>query len=35
VRLMTRLPILRNIPARLIAYGFWPVHPKKEKKPQP
>jgi 2-polyprenyl-6-methoxyphenol hydroxylase-like FAD-dependent oxidoreductase len=32
LRLMTRLPVLRNIPARLIAYGFWPVHLKKEKK---
>ncbi|HEX8138638.1 MAG TPA: FAD-dependent oxidoreductase [Pyrinomonadaceae bacterium] len=35
LRLMTRLPLLRNIPARLIAYGFWPVHPKKEKKARP
>ncbi len=26
VRLFLRIPVLRNIPARLIAYGFWPVH---------
>lgn len=26
VRLLTRIPVLRNIPARLIGYGFWPVH---------
>lgn len=32
LRLMTRLPVLRNIPARLIGYGFWPVHLKNEKK---
>ena len=29
LRLFLRIPILRNIPARLIAYGFWPVHLKK------
>jgi 2-polyprenyl-6-methoxyphenol hydroxylase-like FAD-dependent oxidoreductase len=29
VRLFLRIPVLRNIPARLIAYGFWPVHLKK------
>ncbi len=29
VRLFLRLPVLRNIPSRLIAYGFWPVHLKK------
>jgi 2-polyprenyl-6-methoxyphenol hydroxylase-like FAD-dependent oxidoreductase len=29
VRLILRVPILRNIPARLIGYGFWPVHIKK------
>jgi 2-polyprenyl-6-methoxyphenol hydroxylase-like FAD-dependent oxidoreductase len=33
LRLLLRLPILRNIPARLIAYGFWPVHLKKGTKP--
>lgn len=26
LRLILRTPVLRNIPARLIAYGFWPVH---------
>lgn len=31
MRLMLRAPVLRNIPARMIAYGFWPVHLKKEK----
>ncbi|HEX8143787.1 MAG TPA: FAD-dependent monooxygenase, partial [Pyrinomonadaceae bacterium] len=30
VRLMLRLPVLRNLPARLIAFGFWPVHLKKD-----
>ena len=29
VRLLLRVPVLRNIPARLIGYGFWPVHIKK------
>jgi 2-polyprenyl-6-methoxyphenol hydroxylase-like FAD-dependent oxidoreductase len=29
VRLILRVPFLRNIPARLIGYGFWPVHLKK------
>ncbi|HYY59507.1 MAG TPA: FAD-dependent oxidoreductase [Pyrinomonadaceae bacterium] len=29
LRLVLRIPILRNIPARLIAFGFWPVHLKK------
>ena len=29
LRLLLRTPILRNLPARLIAYGAWPVHPKK------
>lgn len=28
LRLLLRSPILRDIPARLIAYGAWPVHPK-------
>jgi 2-polyprenyl-6-methoxyphenol hydroxylase-like FAD-dependent oxidoreductase len=31
VRLILSVPVLRNIPARMIAYGFWPVHLKKEK----
>ena len=29
LRLLLRTPILRDLPARLIAYGAWPVHPKK------
>jgi 2-polyprenyl-6-methoxyphenol hydroxylase-like FAD-dependent oxidoreductase len=29
LRLILRIPVLRNIPARLIAYGFWPVHLRK------
>jgi hypothetical protein len=28
-RLLLRTPVLRNIPARLIAFGAWPVHVKK------
>jgi 2-polyprenyl-6-methoxyphenol hydroxylase-like FAD-dependent oxidoreductase len=32
LRLMLRIPVLRNIPARLIAFGFWPVHLKKNGK---
>jgi 2-polyprenyl-6-methoxyphenol hydroxylase-like FAD-dependent oxidoreductase len=34
MRLLLGLPVLRNIPARMIAYGFWPVHLKKEKESQ-
>ncbi|HEY6190309.1 MAG TPA: FAD-dependent oxidoreductase [Pyrinomonadaceae bacterium] len=30
LRLLLRVPGLRDIPARLIAYGFWPVHLKKD-----
>jgi 2-polyprenyl-6-methoxyphenol hydroxylase-like FAD-dependent oxidoreductase len=29
LRLLLRVPVLRNIPARLIAFGAWPVHVKK------
>ncbi len=29
LRLLLRTPVLRDMPARLIAYGAWPVHPKK------
>ncbi len=29
LRLLLRTPVLRDVPARLIAYGVWPVHPKK------
>ena len=29
LRLLLRTPVLRDVPARLIAYGAWPVHPKK------
>jgi 2-polyprenyl-6-methoxyphenol hydroxylase-like FAD-dependent oxidoreductase len=29
LRLLLRTPVLRDLPARLIAYGAWPVHPKK------
>ena len=29
LRLLLRTPLLRDLPARLIAYGAWPVHPKK------
>lgn len=30
LRLMLRVPVLRDIPARIIAYGFWPVHLRKD-----
>ncbi len=26
LRMLLRAPVLRNIPARIIAYGLWPVH---------
>ena len=26
LRLLTRVPVLRNLPARIIAFGVWPVH---------
>jgi 2-polyprenyl-6-methoxyphenol hydroxylase-like FAD-dependent oxidoreductase len=29
LRLLLRTPVLRDLPARLIAYGAWPVYPKK------
>ena len=29
LRILLRTPVLRDLPARLIAYGAWPVHPKK------
>jgi 2-polyprenyl-6-methoxyphenol hydroxylase-like FAD-dependent oxidoreductase len=29
LRLLLRTPVLRDVPARLIAYGAWPVYPKK------
>jgi len=29
LRLLLRTPVLRDVPTRLIAYGAWPVHPKK------
>jgi 2-polyprenyl-6-methoxyphenol hydroxylase-like FAD-dependent oxidoreductase len=32
LRLLPRIPILRDLPARLIAYGAWPVHVKCERK---
>jgi 2-polyprenyl-6-methoxyphenol hydroxylase-like FAD-dependent oxidoreductase len=32
LRLLPRIPILRDLPARLIAYGPWPVHVKGERK---
>jgi 2-polyprenyl-6-methoxyphenol hydroxylase-like FAD-dependent oxidoreductase len=32
LRLLLRTPVLRAVPARLIAYGVWPVHPKEPKK---
>jgi 2-polyprenyl-6-methoxyphenol hydroxylase-like FAD-dependent oxidoreductase len=30
LRLMLRVPVLRDIPSRLIAFGFWPVHLRKD-----
>jgi 2-polyprenyl-6-methoxyphenol hydroxylase-like FAD-dependent oxidoreductase len=32
LRLLLRAPVLRDVPARLIAYGVWPVRPKESKK---
>jgi 2-polyprenyl-6-methoxyphenol hydroxylase-like FAD-dependent oxidoreductase len=29
LRMLLRTPVLRDLPARLIAYGAWPVYPKK------
>src|ERR671917_187768 len=26
LRLLLRVPVLRNIPSRIVAFGFWPVH---------
>ena len=30
-RLVLRVPVLRDVPARLISYGAWPVYPRKSK----
>ncbi|HEX8775430.1 MAG TPA: FAD-dependent oxidoreductase [Pyrinomonadaceae bacterium] len=30
LRLMLRVPFVRDIPARIIAFGFWPVHLRKD-----
>ncbi len=30
--LLLRTPVLRDVPARLIAYGAWPVHPEEPKR---
>ena len=35
LRLFLRVPILRDVPARLIAYGAWPVHPKENPSVEP
>ncbi|HEV2912573.1 MAG TPA: FAD-dependent oxidoreductase [Pyrinomonadaceae bacterium] len=35
LRLILRLPVLRNIPARLIAFGFWPAHLRNGSKTSP
>jgi 2-polyprenyl-6-methoxyphenol hydroxylase-like FAD-dependent oxidoreductase len=32
LRLLLRTPVLRDVPARLIAYGAWPVRPKEPKR---
>src|SRR5215210_2338598 len=32
LRLLPRVPVLRNLPARLIAFGLWPVRVKSEGK---
>ena len=32
LRLLLRVPVLRDVPARLIAYGVWPARPKDEKR---
>jgi 2-polyprenyl-6-methoxyphenol hydroxylase-like FAD-dependent oxidoreductase len=32
LRLLLRTPVLRDVPARLIAYGAWPVHPKEPRR---
>jgi 2-polyprenyl-6-methoxyphenol hydroxylase-like FAD-dependent oxidoreductase len=32
LRLLSRVPILRDIPARIIAFGLWPAHVKSEGK---
>jgi 2-polyprenyl-6-methoxyphenol hydroxylase-like FAD-dependent oxidoreductase len=32
LRLLLRTPVLRDVPARLIAYGAWPVRPKGPKR---
>jgi hypothetical protein len=32
LRLLLRTPVLRDVPARLIAYGAWPVHPKESRR---
>ena len=32
LRLLLRVPVLRDVPAHLIAYGAWPVHPEEEKR---
>jgi 2-polyprenyl-6-methoxyphenol hydroxylase-like FAD-dependent oxidoreductase len=31
LRLLLRVPIIRDVPARLIAYGAWPARPKEHK----
>jgi hypothetical protein len=28
LRLLLRVPLLRNIPSRIVAFGFWPVRVK-------
>ena len=28
LRLLLRVPVLRNIPSRIVAFGFWPVRVK-------
>ncbi len=32
LRLLLCAPVVRDVPARLIAYGAWPVRPKKPKR---
>jgi hypothetical protein len=35
MRLLPRIPILRKLPPRLIAFGIWPVHVRREGRTPP
>jgi len=35
LRLLLRVPVLRDVPARLIAYGAWPVYPEEKRSVRP